>query len=543
MQDKAIEFEATKYKVIKTMNNLKNANLNIDKYDAIYEKIIEELNNDNKTIPESIVNSDTNFATDCLTANYTKAIKQLDLLFTELSKYEIYVQVSSFTNYLKTFINQNYKMASDFDIYRESLIDIINKLLKSNTLDYDVEGDLIEEIYEITYHFIKEEIKVLGYSKTLTILENNEINIHYLDKQITRELETINLKEKKYANLLAMKNKIDSSGFNSTYANEDFLRAITICNLKPKKIAEFINSLNEQVNNNLKALNSMDSKTFHLQFDNLEKNKSPKKYKKDILKQIALFITSASILGGLIWGGIVAPREKRYMKTKTTYSPKNGITTINEYEKGNEESTIIYELTPYERRETYKDFKRIETTYDVSKLNDIPLDEYLNLDLTELGIKGHKTSNIKNELNLDDTYEETIRYVEKSTVDENDYQEVYVISNLLLYILLSGVIEFGAQILLWESEFNTSNYTALIGSIKSIIDDIKRIKNQKDNNQNVDKEVDELNQRYEKLLLENKDLIKSLISFYGIIKNNHEFYEETYEIEKTLRKIKEKENN
>ena len=80
-------------------------------------------------------------------------------------------------------------MASDFDIYRESLIDIINKLLKSNTLDYDVEGNIIEEIYEITYHFIKEEIKVLGYSKTLPILTNNETNIHYLDKQITRELE------------------------------------------------------------------------------------------------------------------------------------------------------------------------------------------------------------------------------------------------------------------------------------------------------------------------------------------------------------------
>ena len=66
MQDKAIEFEATKYKVTKTINNLKNANLNIDKYETIYEKIIEELSNDNKTIPESIVNSDTNVATDCL---------------------------------------------------------------------------------------------------------------------------------------------------------------------------------------------------------------------------------------------------------------------------------------------------------------------------------------------------------------------------------------------------------------------------------------------------------------------------------------------
>jgi len=107
------------------------------------------------------------------------------------------VRVSAFTSYLKGFINNPNKKDNDFDIYRDSLIDIINKLIKSNTLDYDVEGNIIEEIYEITYYFIKEEIKVLGYSKTLPILTNNEINIHYLDKQITRELETINIKEKK----------------------------------------------------------------------------------------------------------------------------------------------------------------------------------------------------------------------------------------------------------------------------------------------------------------------------------------------------------
>ena len=543
MQDKAIEFEATKYKVIKTMNNLKNANLNIGKYDAVYEKIIEELNNDNKTIPESIVNSDTNFATDCLTANYTKAIKQLDLLFTELSKYEIYVQVSSFTNYLKTFINQNYKMASDFDIYRESLIDIINKLLKSNTLDYDVEGNLIEEIYEITYHFIKEEIKVLGYSKTLTILENNEINIHYLDKQITRELETINLKERKYANLLAMKNKIDAQGFNSNYVNEEFLNTLVISNTKPKRIAEIIDSLNEQINNNLKGLDNLDHEIFDLQMRNFKKNKTDKKDKLNLAKQITLLITSLSILGGLVSACVIAPKEKKYKTTKTTYSTVNGITTESIYDTEKEDKTIIYEISPYQKNEFFGDFKRTKTTYDVSKIDDISIEEYLDIDLKELGIKGVKNNENKKELTLAELYDETIRYVEKTTVDTDDYQEEFVVWGLPLIILLCSMLEFLWEAICWETEFNDSEHIALIGAIKNIKKDIGYIKCQKYNNQNIDEDINKLKQKYEKLLIENKDLIKNLINYYENIKNNYEYYDETAKIEKTLKLIKNRENN
>ena len=174
---------------------MKEAGLNVSKYEEIYHKILNNCTHENRTIPDSIINSNNNFfATDYLAANYSKAIKELELLFNELSKYEIYVRVSSFTTYLKSFIDKTDKTPNDFELYRTSLIDILNNLVKSSTLDYDVEGNIIEEMYEIAYFFIKEELKYLGYSPVLDSLRDNQIHINYLDREITRELEKIKLK-------------------------------------------------------------------------------------------------------------------------------------------------------------------------------------------------------------------------------------------------------------------------------------------------------------------------------------------------------------
>ena len=109
MKDKAIEFETTRLKTIKTLNRMKEAGLNVSKYEEIYHKILNTCTHENKTIPASIVNSKTNFATDYLIANYSEAIKELELLLLELTKYEIYLKVSAFTKYLKEFVNNSNK--------------------------------------------------------------------------------------------------------------------------------------------------------------------------------------------------------------------------------------------------------------------------------------------------------------------------------------------------------------------------------------------------------------------------------------------------
>ena len=202
MNDKAIEFEALKFDTLKIMQKMEDAGLNISKIKKTYDDILNETSNKNQTIPESIVNSQTNFATDCLVDNYSTAIKKLNLLYNELQKYEIYIKVSTFTEYVKSFIEKNSNNKEDYKTFRESIIDILNKLVMSNTLDYGIEGNIIENMYSVTYDFIKREFLFLGHSETLDYLKNNSIHVSYLDKQIIKELETLDLKNPKYKRIV-----------------------------------------------------------------------------------------------------------------------------------------------------------------------------------------------------------------------------------------------------------------------------------------------------------------------------------------------------
>ena len=78
----------------------------------------------------------------------------------------------------------------------------------------------------MAYLFIKEEISFFNYSDTLAELQGNDIHAYYLDKETNKDLETYDLKDPKYSVILNVKNKIDSQGFNSNYANIDLISAI-----------------------------------------------------------------------------------------------------------------------------------------------------------------------------------------------------------------------------------------------------------------------------------------------------------------------------
>ena len=546
MQDKAIEFEATRIKVAKTINKMKESKLNITKYEEIYNKILSNCKNENKNIPESITNNNTNFATDYLASNYSKAIKELELLLLELSKYEIYIKVSSFTKYLKVFINNNDKNEEDFKLYRNSLLDILNKLLYSNTLDYEVEGKIIEEIYQITYYFIKEEFKNLGYSITLNELRNNQTHLIYLDREIEKELETLNLKDPKYHDLLTIKNKIDSTGINGNYAEDDLFRQLVKYELNNEKIKEIIDKLLINIDNNINEISNCQNQKENLKKD-LKKNKERiKELKKDISKSIILFVTSGSIIAGLILGSIKLAKIKKFKTIKTTYSPKNGIIReANYYNKleyiGKDEGTYVIELSPYEKENT--PYKRTEKTYYVSTIEDIPIEKYLELDLESLKVTFKERIEETNSLNLDDVYEETIRYVEQIEIDESDYQKKTSAFLLIVFLFLSFLLELLMEYIFQETGFNDDYGMSLYIAIEDFLDYYGYLKEkQKEKELNI-KEINELNQKFKELLKNNEENIQKLLNYYKMIKGNPKYHEEVKKINATLKRTLKKDNN
>ena len=534
MNDKAIEFESKKIEVLKAISKMKEAGLNVQKYEEIYQKILNDCTHENRTIPDSIVNSKTNFATDYLVANYNGAIKELELLYTELSKYEIYVKVSSFTTYLKSFIDKPNKTQSDFEVYRPSLIDILNNLVKSNTLDYDVEGSIIEEMYKIAYYFIKEELRFLGYSPVLDSLSNNQIHINYLDREIAKELEKINFKDEKYALLLTKKKELDSLGFNASYADENFLRILVSCKLKHKDITTIINNLIEKVTDNLKIINESNMTNDNHYHRN--------QLLKEISKNAALLISSLSIIIGLILGSVKLTKlaAKKYHNTITTYSVADGIETNTEYRDNDKDSIKIYEINPYQKK--LSNYARKVITYDVTNIDGIPLEEYLDIDLASLGIKGESTTERLNELTLNDLYEETIRYVEQIEVNKEDTQfkmDGDAILAVIFLVFVAFALDAVAEAIFYETNFNEGYTISWYYAAKTILKDLKSLSNEKISKKEKAKRLNELNEKSKKLLLENKEIIQKLISYYEIIKDKKEYEEEAARITKVLKRIKE----
>ena len=163
--------------------------------------------------------------------------------------------------------------------------------------------------------------------------------------------------------------------------------------------------------------------------------------------------------------------------------------------------------------------------------------------MAKLGIDKQSYTGFKSSLGLDDTYEETFRYVQKSIVNEDDYQVKTSIGGSIVLILISILIEIFAECTFYDFDFNDDDLPALITAITGIIDNIIRINNDKKDIKKYNKDIAILDEKCKKIILENKDLIKNLLTYYENIKNNPEYNKETKKIEKTLRLVKEKENN
>ena len=196
-RDLAIVYQSELYKTKKIISKLNNIGLNTTNYEnAVYD--IEEAcrNNNKEDLGKGL---DSPFVVDYLEANYSKAINSLKVMQKELSKYEIYIKVNSFTTLLKSIIKNNKITSKQLDEITPKLISILNESKKSNTLDYSTEKDIVESIYKITYYLLKEEIKH-GRKNLYNALITDEIHTIYLDKEISSELEQLERNNSKNTN-------------------------------------------------------------------------------------------------------------------------------------------------------------------------------------------------------------------------------------------------------------------------------------------------------------------------------------------------------
>ena len=130
-RDLAMIYQSELYRTKKIISKLNDIGLATGNYeDAVYD--IEEVcrNSNKKDLKKGI---EAPFLIDYLESNYSKAINSLKMLQSELSKYEVYIRINSFTTLLKDIIKNNKITSERLEEIVPQLINILNELKKNNS--------------------------------------------------------------------------------------------------------------------------------------------------------------------------------------------------------------------------------------------------------------------------------------------------------------------------------------------------------------------------------------------------------------------------
>ena len=523
MKDKAIELEATKIKFLRTIEKMKEVGLKTDKYESEYNEIMDECLNiiNNSSIKEGTVFSET-----LLENAYINAKSKLNLLYIKLEQYEVYIKISSFANVLKSFVEKENKSTLEFDEKREILTNLLFKLHHSNTLDYYVEGDLVNNIYELTYKFIKEEIRVLGVSPTIKLLKDDEINRSYLDKEILKDYRKLDITDSKYRLLLNKKEEIDAIGFNSTYLDEDFISLLVNFAINEKYLEEYVDTIDEKSTSlNEKYAEFLNKKE---RIERIIENyiNDTKDNRKKVVKNLSICIGSAGLIAALFVGTFKVIKRMgstdKYKNVVTTYTVDEGINIEESYSSNKYDSVKLTEYSPYEKNtlgfmaSNDVSYTRDVVKYDLTNIGDLEIEEYLEVDPSVLGIKADYKTEKKDELALDDLYENTIREVTKTEVDTEDITKEVLDEFEFKFWLITAYIVEGLFIAYGIAIANDPWHTSTLGKLSFALTSLKKYKGLK---------RDSIEQK-KQLLLEMKNTINDNMEIFNKAKELLPIYEQ-----------------
>ena len=518
-RDLAIVYKSELYKVNKILNKLKEIGLDTTNYENAVYNIEDKCCTSNKEDLEK--SFDTPFVVDYLEANYSKAINNLKIIEKELSKYEVYMKVSSFTSLLKNIIESNNITSKELEELSPQLISILNSLKKSNTLDYSAEGNIVDSIYEVTYYLLKEEIK-LNKKSLFDSLIKDEVHTMYLDKEISKELNKLDKNDPKNNEIFNRKNTLDLNGINSHYLDYELL-SLLVHPIKKKQETKDITKLKplyDRINNEL-FIYGQDISKIHYNISDYEEEvinlKKPLRY----IKNIGSIILSASIITTLIGGayrlGKHAANETSSLKstTITTYDTRdNSENTTEPFYGSSEEYTdgiIVTKYEPY--RKKIGGFYRYVTTYNLGEANELSNEDILNLNFEGLGIDGKQEKETKDTLTYENVYNDIYYIITRTSVNENDV----IISKgyLVLYILLSEILAAIVYFFLLglKGEMFDEVSIGLISGIIDIKKDLEDIKHYTKDKEDYINKGKKLIKEVEELLNTYDDEIRQLIKY------------------------------
>ncbi len=486
--DQAIVFKSSLNKINEKIENLKSSNLDMTEFEKARDAIISSLESANVKTYEYSQRGAGLKQQDFLILNYQAALKNLESLYFDLSKYDIYYQATSIFKLIKIFLSTKEKQEEEFTKIRTILITTLKNLLYSDSLDYKVEGPVIEDIFDMTYLFIKEEIAYFDHSETLDSLINLEYCCNYISPRVKKELMTFDLDNPKYLELAKIKNEMDSKG-NFNYTNPSLIKAIVNASTtlekrlqSVKELEKKINKYNHELTDLKKQVNDADKKIFDT---NCHLRDQKESFFKNIGKMFINIGLAITLLISANWLSKTITKSDQYGQTTTIYNSETEEEYLlpKEYVESKDDKVTLYNYTPYEEyieNDNYhqESYVRSVKTYDLTSAGDMTFEEYLALDLKTLGIEPKENNEYKNALDINDLYTEAYNIIEKITVDQNDkvttYDELRPL--LLLVLLILAVLIYMLYDCIITPKYNKSKS---IENFEYVIEDLKNIKKER----------------------------------------------------------------
>ena len=525
--DKAILYNATLGKVDKRLNELKNIGFKMDEFTKVRDEIV---NKSKTNIEESYNFANPNLSlgqSAFLEQDYKNAINSLERLYSKMLDYEIYVVAYHTTKLVQEFLNSENKSEKEFAKYREKIELVLRNISNSKTLDYNVEGPIIEEIYNVVYLFIKEEMAYLDNSILLDKL--SEVDKYYIDKLVKIDIENIDLrkKENKLINLKAK--EIEAKGLNSSFANEELIMAIVGNNsntLERRKL--IINDLNYRLECYYNSI-----KDIYNDLNYIVKPKGKKRINRDLTTNSLKLFLNLSVATGLIIGSIkgakfdATNKVETYMTKTTTYNPlgTEPYEITEQYEPKKDKELVVYDYGTVIEEEN----KRTVTEYDLSDYQNLSMEELYNMDLTSLVLPENTEILSNDEISLDSFSNEAFRIINKINVNLEDMKEITKVDKRIQreetygFLTLSCVFYLAYFTILHIK--GNRNYYTVITDLKRIYLDLKELKNYHNENIVYRKKLKDITSKLNKINTDNKDLLDKA-TLYSKLETKNEYQKE-----------------
>ena len=416
-KDMGIEYHAKLKEVKANIKKLEDLNLDMSRFKGSVRIIEKELD---KKVKGSYQSFDTGSATaflyDSLTGDYGQSIKKLDAINDALKReWETYYKISSSSRAI------SYDMKDvDEDSIKEiasSTLRMLEELKSSTTIDFNVEKDIVYQVYGIVYKVMQLEFIFSNDSILFDALSNNSVDIPYMVEFMKDDISHIDEKDK--GEITSFITKLEKEGLDDSHL---FHKNLII-------LLSLYHSSSFPLKKKEQFLRDLDSLTFlRIDVDNekchesctsqeLEELRNDKRVntKKGITKRIAILLNTILVSCGIVAGAAVlgeATKEEQYHTITTTYDSSLDDFSVEEsFEKGKEGSLEMVEYSPWDAPGYFRDeYVRNRYTYN---MNSIPGERE--------DISSYLDSELKNSISFTSGVEKSDSIPEDYGYSENKY--------------------------------------------------------------------------------------------------------------------------